>query len=218
MQSDNVAAMTLAEYDGVDCLKTAKLNLNQCLSVAGPHYEDVYCAGRHGVSDTGKCVSQAATGGTATDAAPAPRLQEAQEPGPEQAAVYGPEAYTPPPPQRQAPSQSRPPYGYADNGYAAPQPQARQPQPQPYSYAQNEYAPQQPQAYPPQAYARQGYPQAAYPAQAYPGYGQQPQYPAQPAYPAPYSQQQPYGQTYPAQPGQPYYPQGYSTPQGYYGR
>ena len=34
------------------CLKMAKLDLNQCLAAAGPHYEDVYCAGRHAVSDT----------------------------------------------------------------------------------------------------------------------------------------------------------------------
>jgi hypothetical protein len=43
-----------------DCLKLAKLNLFQCLSVAGPEYEDVYCLGQHAVMDTGQCVTSAA--------------------------------------------------------------------------------------------------------------------------------------------------------------
>jgi hypothetical protein len=72
------------------CLKMAKLNLNQCLAVAGPHYEDAYCAGRHAVSDTGKCIAAAAgAGDAALDSAPRPRLQEADAVGPEQAATYG---------------------------------------------------------------------------------------------------------------------------------
>ena len=71
------------------CLKMAKLNLNQCLAVAGPNYEDAYCAGRHAVSDTGKCVTAAAGGGPALGGGPAPRLQEADAMGPEQASVYG---------------------------------------------------------------------------------------------------------------------------------
>ncbi|HEY4031109.1 MAG TPA: hypothetical protein VGM25_12245 [Caulobacteraceae bacterium] len=79
----------LHDASAADCLKMAKLNLNQCLAVAGPHYEDAYCTGRHAVSDTGKCIGQAAGGGPALDGAPAPRLQDAEGPGPEQAAVYG---------------------------------------------------------------------------------------------------------------------------------
>ena len=37
----------------------ARLNLYQCLSVAGPNYEDVFCLGRHAMMDTGQCVTQA---------------------------------------------------------------------------------------------------------------------------------------------------------------
>lgn len=44
-----------------DCLKLAKLNLYQCLAVAGPRYEDVFCLGEHGLKETGKCLSKAAT-------------------------------------------------------------------------------------------------------------------------------------------------------------
>lgn len=46
----------VSEKDSADCLKMAKLNLFQCLSVAGPEYEDVYCLGQHAVLDTGQCV------------------------------------------------------------------------------------------------------------------------------------------------------------------
>jgi hypothetical protein len=41
------------------CLKMAKLNLYQCLAVAGPHYEDVFCLGQHALIDTGHCVMKA---------------------------------------------------------------------------------------------------------------------------------------------------------------
>lgn len=42
------------------CLKMAKLNLHQCLAVAGPEYEDVFCAGEHAMADTGRCIVNAA--------------------------------------------------------------------------------------------------------------------------------------------------------------
>ncbi len=42
------------------CLTMAKLNLYQCLAVAGPHYEDVFCMGQHAIKDTGQCVIEAA--------------------------------------------------------------------------------------------------------------------------------------------------------------
>lgn len=42
------------------CLRMAKLNLYQCLAVAGPHYEDMFCLGQHALMDTGKCVSDSA--------------------------------------------------------------------------------------------------------------------------------------------------------------
>jgi hypothetical protein len=42
------------------CLAMAKLNLYQCLAVAKPHYEDVFCLGQHAMEDTGQCVRFAA--------------------------------------------------------------------------------------------------------------------------------------------------------------
>ena len=38
------------------CLNMAKLNLYQCLAVAKPHYEDVFCLGQHILMDTGQCL------------------------------------------------------------------------------------------------------------------------------------------------------------------
>ncbi|HEY8572127.1 hypothetical protein [Phenylobacterium sp.] len=42
------------------CLRMAKLNLFQCLAVAGPHYEDIFCLGEHAMIEPGQCVSKAA--------------------------------------------------------------------------------------------------------------------------------------------------------------
>jgi hypothetical protein len=39
-----------------NCLNMAKLNLYQCLAVAKPHYEDVFCLGQHALADTGQCL------------------------------------------------------------------------------------------------------------------------------------------------------------------
>jgi hypothetical protein len=54
-----LAAPLLSEPRSADCLKMAKLNLFQCLAVAGPHYEDVFCLGQHALIDTGQCVAEA---------------------------------------------------------------------------------------------------------------------------------------------------------------
>jgi hypothetical protein len=55
------------------CMKMAKLNLYQCLAVAGPHYEDVFCLGQHALIDTAQCVTGAAGGAAVPAATPAPR-------------------------------------------------------------------------------------------------------------------------------------------------
>jgi hypothetical protein len=53
------------------CMKMAKLNLYQCLAVAGPHYEDVFCLGQHALMDTAQCVAEAAGGARVPLASPA---------------------------------------------------------------------------------------------------------------------------------------------------
>jgi hypothetical protein len=49
----------LSEPSGAQCLKMSKLNLYQCMAVAGPVYEDVFCLGQHELIDTGQCVAAA---------------------------------------------------------------------------------------------------------------------------------------------------------------
>lgn len=66
----------MVEAKSNDCMKMAKLNLYQCLAVAGPQYEDVYCLGQHALSDTAQCVNTAVGGGAETSApiqSPVPR-------------------------------------------------------------------------------------------------------------------------------------------------
>lgn len=52
----------LTESSSAECLHMAKLNLYQCMAVAGPSYEDMYCMGQHAMADTGRCVQEAAGG------------------------------------------------------------------------------------------------------------------------------------------------------------
>jgi hypothetical protein len=54
----------LVERNSDTCLAMSKLNLYQCLAVAGPHYEDVFCLGQHVLMDTGQCLIKSAGGPT----------------------------------------------------------------------------------------------------------------------------------------------------------
>jgi hypothetical protein len=51
----------LSEYFSADCIHMAKLNLYQCMAVAEPNYENVFCLGQHALIDTGQCVAAAVT-------------------------------------------------------------------------------------------------------------------------------------------------------------
>jgi len=48
----------MTETTGGFCLNMSKLNLYQCLAVAKPWYEDVFCLGQHVLIDTGQCISK----------------------------------------------------------------------------------------------------------------------------------------------------------------
>ncbi|HEY2483460.1 MAG TPA: hypothetical protein VGI30_14880, partial [Caulobacteraceae bacterium] len=52
---DRLAGLAADEPTNI-CLHIAKLNLNQCLAVAKPNYEDIFCAGQHAMMDTGACM------------------------------------------------------------------------------------------------------------------------------------------------------------------
>ena len=52
---DTLTTITVDD-DTTACLHMAKLNLHQCLAVAKPNYEDIFCLGQHAMSDTGACL------------------------------------------------------------------------------------------------------------------------------------------------------------------
>jgi hypothetical protein len=57
-----------------ECLKLARINLNQCLAAAGPSYEDAFCLGRYAVDETTLCIESAIDGSPRPAVAPRPRL------------------------------------------------------------------------------------------------------------------------------------------------
>ena len=57
-QNDAQVESLLNESSGGFCLTMSKLNLYQCLAVAKPWYEDVFCLGQHVLIDTGQCVAK----------------------------------------------------------------------------------------------------------------------------------------------------------------
>ena len=58
--NDPAVQAMLADTGGGFCHNMAKLNLYQCLAVAKPFYEDVFCLGQHILMDTGQCVQAGA--------------------------------------------------------------------------------------------------------------------------------------------------------------
>ncbi len=57
---ERLAELADDQYGADACLHEAKLNLYQCLAVAKPHYEDMYCMGQHAMNDAGICLVTAA--------------------------------------------------------------------------------------------------------------------------------------------------------------
>jgi hypothetical protein len=55
--SDDASVETLLnEPEDGACLNMSKLNLYQCLAVAGPWYEDIFCLGEHALGETAQCI------------------------------------------------------------------------------------------------------------------------------------------------------------------
>jgi hypothetical protein len=63
----------MAEPASAMCLNMGKLNLYQCLAVAKPHYEDVFCLGQHIMIDTGMCVIKASGAAMPYEPPPPPK-------------------------------------------------------------------------------------------------------------------------------------------------
>ena len=64
----------MAEPNTDSCLNMSKLNLYQCLAVAKPQYEDVFCLGQHVLMDTGQCVIKAAGAPMPVEPPPPPHV------------------------------------------------------------------------------------------------------------------------------------------------
>jgi hypothetical protein len=64
----------LADPGSATCLNMSKLNLYQCLAVAKPYYEDVFCLGVHVIEDTGACLMK----GAGLPVPPDPRIEAAK--------------------------------------------------------------------------------------------------------------------------------------------
>ena len=58
--NDAQVSSLLNESNGGFCLNMSKLNLYQCLAVAKPWYEDIFCLGQHVLVDTGTCIAKGA--------------------------------------------------------------------------------------------------------------------------------------------------------------
>ena len=76
----------VVEARSASCMRLAKLNLFQCMAVAGPHYEDVFCISQHAMLEAGQCIASAAGA-----EAPAQSLETAQV-----GSVVFPIAHSPP--------------------------------------------------------------------------------------------------------------------------
>ena len=59
---DNSAQISAMMDEGIGprCLSLAKLNHYQCLAVAKPNYEDMFCLGKHALMETGICLQKMA--------------------------------------------------------------------------------------------------------------------------------------------------------------
>ncbi len=101
------------ERQSLDCFESSKLNLFQCLAASRPHYEDMFCLGRHVVRDLGQCArGTALPAGQVTVGAPTQSRVETParlsvEPPVSRPVPIAPAPFTTsPPPQTQPPSQS----------------------------------------------------------------------------------------------------------------
>ncbi len=73
---DQLTALA-SDADSDACLHMAKLNLYQCLAVAKPHYEDIFCMGQHVMADTAVCLAHGVGVETPPDPVPPPRAVQA---------------------------------------------------------------------------------------------------------------------------------------------
>jgi hypothetical protein len=57
---DPLLETLLSDERSQSCMHMAKLNLFQCMAVAVPHYEDIFCISEHAMLEAGQCMASAA--------------------------------------------------------------------------------------------------------------------------------------------------------------
>jgi hypothetical protein len=70
----------MADENTASCLGSAKRYFHECLAVAKPNYEDVFCIGEHGLKDTGACLATAAGAELPPEPPPPPPLVKTSKP------------------------------------------------------------------------------------------------------------------------------------------
>ncbi len=75
-EATNTSYLNLAslveDNETEECLERAKRDLFQCLAVAKPNYEDVFCMGRHEMVDPGQCLAHSVSFDIPEEPAPPP--------------------------------------------------------------------------------------------------------------------------------------------------
>lgn len=56
--SETAVRSAMQERETSNCVKSAQLNLMQCVAAAYKHYEVPFCIGEHALSDVGKCIGK----------------------------------------------------------------------------------------------------------------------------------------------------------------
>ncbi len=87
--ADRIAPL-LSDAAGTQCMKMARLNLYQCLSAAGPNYENVFCLGQHAMMETARCVMASAAWSPAAAPVQAAAAAEPERPAPVPASIMVP--------------------------------------------------------------------------------------------------------------------------------
>jgi hypothetical protein len=73
-------AILMADENTSSCLGSAKRYFHECLAVAKPNYEDVFCIGEHGLKDTGACLASAAGAEVPPEPPPPPPVVKTSKP------------------------------------------------------------------------------------------------------------------------------------------
>ncbi len=89
---DSAIETLMSEPENAACLNMSKLNLYQCLAVAGPWYEDVFCLGEHALGETAQCLTKETASASQIQAAVTPVSSNATATAPSPQSLAAPTA------------------------------------------------------------------------------------------------------------------------------